>query len=92
MVCCTKKNLFTVPLESYHHHLPELARSSERSDHHVVVDPPGSKPIILDTGSSTATEEVPAVSKTLTLDLSADELTSQRSTMIAALAPQFGGC
>ena len=54
------------------------------------MDPPGSKPIMQETGGSTETEEVPVVTTTLALEMSIDEFAAQREAMIEALAAQYG--
>ena len=73
--------------------LPELCPSGffcPGTAKDTVHDPPGSKPIIQATGGSTTEEEVPAVTKTVTVDLSYDEFASQRQQLREALALQYG--
>jgi uncharacterized protein (DUF1501 family) len=50
----------------------------------------GAKPIIMPVGQSTRTEEVPTLTKEMTLGMSIDELNIHRETLVAQLASQFG--
>ena len=55
-----------------------------------VMNPPGSKPIIQPTGGSTKKEEVPAVTKSMLLDMSIDDFAAQREALIQAMATEYG--
>ena len=54
------------------------------------MDPPGSKPIIQAIGGSTEMVDIPAVTSTITMDISPDEFAEKKEELIAVLALQYG--
>ena len=50
----------------------------------------GAEPIIMPIGQSTETQEVQAVTQSMSLDISIDDFAAQRTALIAKLAAQYG--